>query len=150
MPLDPDTANAIADAIDDATISVWRPLSAALARLPADVWRNPDAVSGRRQAPVLHHADIRVRLIKPSAKSLQLLADLGALKADRISHAAWNEDVLEGDELHIAGVVYQVERVARSADKTLLAVWQTSTPADPSSAPSHFLQDDQGQTIEDE
>jgi len=124
MTLDPNEAARIAAALDSAMTAVMRPLALALQKTPADVWRNPAASSGMTGAPLLHHADIRVRIATPDAAGLQLLADLGAQRANMIGRAAWNADILEGDELHIGSVIYQVERVARAADKTLLALWE--------------------------
>ncbi len=124
MTLDPAEADRIAAALDSAMVDVMRPLATALQRTPADVWRNPDASGGRRGAPVLHHADIRVRITTPNMHELKLLADLGAEKATMIGRLAWNEDVQAGDELHVGATIYQVERVARGTDKTLCALWE--------------------------
>lgn len=114
----------IASAFDSALAGPMRSVVTALLTGSADVYRNPAPSGGKRAAPVSHATGVPIRLATSDASALQLLADLGAEKANRIVRAAWNADILEGDELHIGSVVYQVERVAVARDKTLVAVWE--------------------------
>ena len=119
--------DALASAFDATLSGTMRSVVSSLLRTSADVWRNPAADNGRRAAPELYQSGILLRLATPSASSLQLLQDLGAEKADRVARAMWDADIKEGDELHVGETVYQVERVAKAADKTLLAVWEVKS-----------------------
>lgn len=124
MTLDAITAGRMVDALTTSMTAVLRPFARSLQRTSADVWRNPDASGGKRGAVELHSAGILLHLAIPDARGLQLLADMGAERADRLAHLAYDADIAEGDELHIGDTVYQVERVARAPDKTRVAVWE--------------------------
>lgn len=95
----------------------------------ADVWRNPALGAGKRAAPVLHESGVALHLVAPSARALRLLADWGVQKADRLAELPYDADVLEGDELHASGVVYQVERAAVHDTLLLCAVWEVRRAA---------------------
>lgn len=108
-------------------VEVARPLARAKQTTLADVYRNPDPAAGKRGAAVLNQAGILLHIAAPGARGMQLLADLGAERANLFAECAWDADITEGDELHVGAVVYQVERAARRADMTLCAVWQVTT-----------------------
>lgn len=116
--------DALAAAFDAALSGPMRAVVTALLTGRGDVWRNPEVSGGKRSAPVLHASDVPCRLATADASALQLLADLGAEKANRIVRMRYDADILEGDELRIGSVIYQVERVAVARDKTLCAVWE--------------------------
>lgn len=109
-------------------VEIARPLARAKQTTLADVWRNPDPSSGKRSAAVLDQTGILIHIAAPDARGMQLLADLGAQRANLFAECAWDVDITEGDELHVGDVVYQVERAAKKADMTLCAVWEVKTP----------------------
>jgi len=89
----------------------------------ANVYRNPDASSGKRQAPALHTTGVPIHLVAPDARSMQILADWGVQKANMLAELPYDAGVTEGDELRIGSAVYQVERAVAHDTMTLAAVW---------------------------
>lgn len=91
----------------------------------ASVYRSPAAAGGRIGAAVLLQASAPAYVYEPSTPAaLTLLSDLGSVRANWIGEMRFDADVIEGDELHIGAMTYQIERVVARPDLTLLALWE--------------------------
>lgn len=90
----------------------------------ADVWRNPAPSGNKTAAPAPHTTGVLLHISAPDARGWQLLQDWGTQKATMLAELARDADVTEGDELHVAGVTYQVERAVVHTTMLLCAVWQ--------------------------
>lgn len=109
-------------------IPLMRMLANRRMTLVADVYRSPAAVGSKVGAPAPHASAQPIHLYEPSTPAaLTLLADLGATRANWIGEMVAGQDVVEGDELHVGSVTYQVERAVARPDLTFLALWEVRT-----------------------